>query len=150
MLHPFDSPVSLWWGQWAVALGFCISTSLWDGLWDTACPCPYNRVCRLLWQPCQKIKGEEKRQNLTLLRQKQGVKHRGNIPEILKSECVFTANLIELGLGWFCRQSWGGDVSFVGVYKEGKEVLATATLFNEEVMQGEKKKAFPFFPFALL
>lgn len=48
-----------------------------------------------------------------------------------------------------CRQRRGGDISFVGVYKEGKEVLATATFFNEEVMLGEKK-ASPFFPFALL
>lgn len=33
----------------------------------------------------------------------------------------------------------------MGVYKEGKEVLATATLSNEEVML-EKKKRFSFFP----
>lgn len=35
-----------------------------------------RRVCRLLWQPCQKMRGEERRQNLTLLRQMQGVKDR--------------------------------------------------------------------------
>lgn len=37
----------------------------------------------------------------------------------------------------------------MGVYKEGKAVLTTVTLFNE-VMLGEKKKASPFFTFALL
>lgn len=38
----------------------------------------------------------------------------------------------------------------MGVYKEGKEVLATVTLSNEEVMLEKKKSASPFFPFALL
>lgn len=36
----------------------------------------------------------------------------------------------------------------MGVYKEGKEVVTTATLFNEVMLR--KKKASPFFPFALL
>lgn len=116
------------------------------GLRDTAHRLPYKRFHRLLWQPCQKIKGEERRQNLTLLRQTRGVKYRANTPEVLTSERVFT------GLG-LVLQAGGWKRCFIcGGLRRGEEVLATARLFNEGVMPGKKKCSVLlfFFPFALL